>query len=301
MKGYLVLGILGLAAVVVFGLAAQSYGEIVVLHHYRLGDADPGAVAGTTGADPTVDSVGGADLPRTGSPDYISSGAPSDGLAMNFNNIYGTFNDPGQAQDHYTDAIDVTPTDANNWGFETWFKFDSVPNLDTSDGREPDDSEAAVVHIGNWSGSSGTVYTPGLGLVVKTLNGTLVVESPGVSYVTVSNSLPDFVDTWNHLAVVNEAGTLNIYLNGDSTPANSITFGAFDPGEGVTIGAHVLNGLAGADIARGMDGAVAELRIFEFEAGEFETSDLLYPAVPEPTSFVLLAMAAGGLLFWRRR
>ena len=54
---------------------------------YHLGEADPGAVAGNTGDNPTIDSgPGGNNLPSSGSPTYSSNvGAPGSTLSMAFN------------------------------------------------------------------------------------------------------------------------------------------------------------------------------------------------------------------------
>src|SRR5690349_8270524 len=56
--------------VALFGSPASA--TITVLDYYKLGDADPGAIAGNIGNSTTTDSVAGKNMTREGSPTYSS-------------------------------------------------------------------------------------------------------------------------------------------------------------------------------------------------------------------------------------
>src|SRR5690242_744662 len=63
------------SVVIVFvAFVGSSEASVTTVAYYRLGDADPGAVTGTTGAAITGDSAGSNALNRTGNPIY---GAPA--------------------------------------------------------------------------------------------------------------------------------------------------------------------------------------------------------------------------------
>src|SRR5262249_31922515 len=99
---------------------------IAVKAFYRLGDDDPGAVAGNIGNDPTQDSSpNNLDLTRRGVPNY-SSDVPSntrlpDTLSMDFNN-----NPLGVSPGPLADAGYYTTTPLSfplgRWGVEAWVK-----------------------------------------------------------------------------------------------------------------------------------------------------------------------------------
>ena len=83
--------LLTLLSIVLAGAREASASAFVQGAYYRLGDDDPGAVAGAVGSDPTLDSFSDKlDLTRYGSPKY-SSDVPSQGpygdkLSMEFAN-----------------------------------------------------------------------------------------------------------------------------------------------------------------------------------------------------------------------
>lgn len=75
---------------------------------------------------------------------------------------------------------------------------------------------------------------------------------------------------WVHLAVVRDNGVATFYVNGVATGSSSvIPINATQPHLGVNAG-------GGANAY--FNGDVSEARIFTFDAGQFQVSDLLYPA-----------------------
>src|SRR5690349_11427736 len=113
----------GVLVAVVWPVAARA-SVFVRGAYYRLGEDDPGAVAGHIGNDPTKDSFADMlDLMRTGQPLYssdVSPMAPSK-LSMAFPNV-------GAPASFYSRA---TPLDMSQQGYalETWVKL-SLPVAD---------------------------------------------------------------------------------------------------------------------------------------------------------------------------
>ena len=226
----------------------------ISLHQYRLGEDDSGSGIGLPGADPTIDSIGSGsiNLPKTGGSVYVA-GAPimDTTIGIDFDNAAGPW--PTAPTQVYHDDGQVTLTDPSNWGMEAWVNFDSVPT-------EPNDTEAGIMHIGDFSSGS---------LTMQLIAGNYYIHAPGI--VATDSGVPAAPDigTWTHVAVVNDGGTAKLYRNG--TEIVSAGVGALAPSPGVTIGALFTNGVAGSGaFARGLDGQVDEVRIFEFEAGQFD-------------------------------
>ena len=88
---------------------------IIVLNQWNLGESDPGAVTGNISNPTTIDSVGGDNLTRIGSPFYTSSSAPGSSLAVNFNSSSG-----------YSGSLASNLT--NNFGIEAWVMPTAIPS-----------------------------------------------------------------------------------------------------------------------------------------------------------------------------
>ena len=111
---------------------------ITVLNQWHLGEADAGAAAGGAGAAATVDSVGGFNLSKVGTPTY-SADVPANigsNLSLAFN---GT-------TDEYMNSSGVASTLTVNFGIEAWVKS----NGSTS-------GNAAIAYNGNTSTANQTV------------------------------------------------------------------------------------------------------------------------------------------------
>jgi hypothetical protein len=245
--------------------AECAFAAVTPVHYYRLGSVDPGAAAGSPGANPTLDSVGKAHLTRFGEPVYVESMVSGDTLGVDFANSYGGVH--GSATQYYANATVVfAPADPANWGMEAWISFDTLPPADSGQ------SEVTAFHVGDLGAGSLLLQT-----TVVDGQSRWAVQAPGlVSFAGSSEVQPG---AWTHVAVVNNDGTLQLYVNG--TLEGEESAGILEPRGGITLGAAYYNGLTARRYARGMDGKIAEARLFEFAPGEFDPqTDLLYPQLP---------------------
>ena len=106
-----------LIASLVLGIAAvPAQATVTVLNQWHLGEADAGASAGGAGAATAVDSVGGFNLNKVGTPAYAADVPANIGsnLSMAFN---GT-------TDEYMNSSGVASTLTDNFGIEAWVKSD---------------------------------------------------------------------------------------------------------------------------------------------------------------------------------
>ncbi|NQU40540.1 MAG: LamG domain-containing protein [Lentisphaerae bacterium] len=238
-----------IAMMIVISAAHLARAAITVDAHYRLGENDPGAAAGTAGQNPTLDSNGAFPLSiGTGSPSNITATSSSaiqrtgSTLAMTFTN--GSY--------YVTNAALSTLND--NIGLEAWFR--------------PDTTNGSQIIAAN--GGIGNAF--GLWLqngVIKGYNESGYTANSGITLAT---------DTWYHAAFVVTNGVGCIYVNGARMGSTGfytppVPSGAF------TIGAYKLTGDAP------FSGAVDEVRLFHFNAGEFHLTDLLHGTVPSTQPF----------------
>ena len=223
--------------------------HVTTVAQYRLGENDGGAVSGNVGNDPTTALVGGIDLSRTGSPTYTATtpAAITSSLAMHFDG----------SSDFYGNTASVASTAVDNFGIEAWAK---------SDGSTA--GNGLIAYNGNPSLSGWGIFRQGnkWGYIYGAVTGgaTAVVQ-PGV---------------WTHLALVRDGGTTTFYVNGFAvgtpllTPPNAPSTTG---GGGTMIGGNA----SGIDH---FDGAIDEVRIFTFAAGQFSPSDLTLSGSPTRTS-----------------
>lgn len=155
---------------------------VATVAYYRLGEADPGAQAGGTSADPTIDSAGNLDLVVNGNPPTYSAQTGVSGSTLCVNVDAGGY--------QYDGAI---LTNAQNWGVEAWVLSDT-----TAENR-------SIAYYGSSAGSGMGIYQ--LGDRFGGLAG-------GVAIV---GGAPVQLGTWTHLAMVVDAGQTTFYVNGIST------------------------------------------------------------------------------------
>ncbi len=178
-----------------FAVPAQA--AITVLAHYRLGESDPGAAPGVTGAMQTIDTVQGNHLNRVGTPRYASEGRPQPGstLSMSFN---GT-------TDRYLGPVLSTLT--TDFGIEAWVKSNgsSAGNATLAYNGRTDSTGWGLFRLGS---SYGFLY-----------GGVAAVAAAPIS------------TQWTHLALVREGGTTRFFVNGvqatTSTAAPAAATGNF--------------------------------------------------------------------------
>jgi hypothetical protein len=142
------------------------------------------------------------------------------------------------------------------------------------------------------NGNAGGDGSGGYGLFVH--NGFYSAIMPGVA-VLQGTVAPN--GNWRNLALVNDNGTLQLYVDGVldvySAAGGSRLFG---DGNKLTFGG-TYNGSGYVGIA---NGSIDEARLFTFNTGQFQASDLQNYVIPEPSSAALLG-GLGTLLMLRRR
>jgi hypothetical protein len=256
--------------------------------YYRLGEDDPGAVAGQIGNDPTRDSF--ADqlhLARIQSPRY-SADVPPGGpfgsrLSMSFAN--SSLGGPG-VPGYYgrTDSLEMV---SGGFALEAW--VNNAGDVFVGPGVDPLAPNRLVAYNGDPNAN-------GFGLFVS--NDRYVARIGGAGGVIQRDLGPADLLTWHHIAYIHSLGTSSYYydgkLVGESTtdPVPLAASGGFwiggnahplkDPGE------HLFNGW------------IDEVRYQSFNplaAGSFNPTNFLI--TPEPSAGTILVAAA--LLAIRRR
>ncbi len=207
--------------------------------HWRLGEDDPGAVAGNTVNATTVDSAGSLDLTAWNPPwaTYSANGAPGSGMSVDFN-MHNVF----------SSATPVV-TAVDNVGYEIWFRP-----------KSGEDGDRAIFGTGYYE--------------LRVASGQIGVHISGyyIGPVTAAPNVSDYYDAWVHLALVREAGTSHVYIDGvpHTFPGNT--------GPGPTPAALYIS-QANTTSKHFLD----EARVFTF-TGAFNPTDLLYETTTSTTT-----------------
>lgn len=260
------------AAAALVGLAAvgsPARAVVNTLGLWRLGEDDPGSAHGAIGNPLTVGTLGGADLGREGNPTYSSLVT-----APGFSSRSVLFD--GTDDLYFTTTVPSVATD--NFGLEAWVNPTAVDgfNFAVSNGRNTNGGWGIVQIGGNWHIIHSGVAASGAG--------------PAVA-----------LNAWTHVAMVRDNGLTTLYVNGAATGA-TIGLAPVPPLDRFMIGANKVNsGFEGR-----FKGFIDHVRVFEFDPGDFNASDLSYPTVvPEPSSMALaligVALVAGRAIRQRRR
>jgi hypothetical protein len=183
------------------------------------------------------------------------------------NDAYYTFNGTNQG---YFDIGYDAPED--NVGVEVWVRTSDLAQVNRT-----------LFSTGsNLDGISiGYDATPGIGWFGAVSN-VAFVGTVGVANYSAGD--------WIHLAIVRDGGTSTFYVNGVSGGTSAAT-----PNNATLT--HMAVNAGGVEY---FGGDIAEARIFTFNAGEFSTSNLLFPAVPEPSAALLGGIGLLALLRRRR-
>ena len=255
-----------LIASLVLGIAAvPAQATVTVLNQWHLGEADVGASAGGAGAAATVDSVGGFNLNKVGTPVYAGDVPANIGstLSMAFN---GT-------ADQYQNASGVASTLTDNFGIEAWVKS----NGSTS-------GNAAIAYNGNSSNSGWGIYRFG-GSYGLLYGGNIAANASPIS------------TAWTELALVRDNGTTTFYVNG--VASSTTTTGPNLPTGSVAIGGNPLGSLSPPPQGVPQEffgGEIDEVRIFSFAPGAFAVGDLTLPPPPPLVPTPVLSLRSLGLL-----
>lgn len=162
--------------------ASPAVAVITPMAYYRLGEDDPGAMAGNPGGATTFDQLGGTNLTLSSGAPIYSASTPHAGstLSMDFA--------PGG---NYT-ASSALINQVDNWGIEMSVYPTAIPA-----------SNRVVAYNGNSASS-------GFGLLAR--NGQWSILVGGLNFG--DTGVPITVNQWNHLAAVRESGTARLYVNG---------------------------------------------------------------------------------------
>jgi hypothetical protein len=250
--------------------------------YYRLGEDDPGAVAGGAGNDPTHDSFGDKlDLTRVGTTQYsgnVPAGWPDSKLSMAFNNFHGGPTVPG----YYARATSLSMVE-QGYAIEAW--VNQAPPFDgpVTGGAAASPADSHLVAY------NGDPDSNGFGLYEHAGN---YVARLGTSETVLG---PAGFGQWHHLAFIQTFANSSFYYDGklvsssDKGPAPLAASGGF------FIGGRTAN----ADL---FDGWIDEVRYQSFNpiaAGGFDPTSFLI--VPAPGSLALAGVAFAGFLLHRRR
>lgn len=260
--------------------------------YYRFEDGTPPNTIGVNGA---TDSAGGDDhmtgFPTTASGPQFSATVPVTTIAQTGapNAVSAAFS----GDDDLFDSDNPTPLRTNpftNVTIESWVRFSSLTGFQTIVGRDDNGNP------GLGTGAQSLLYFQ------KNSANVFRVEMITASNtnIQVNSTFAPVVDTWYHLAAVGDssAGTLTLYVDGNSVGSTTGFNGMFNPDGSVTaandtswtIGRGQFNG----NPADRMIGFIDEVRISDTALAPSQ-----FLNVPEPSAVALLA--GGALLGLRRR
>jgi hypothetical protein len=245
-----------LAVAVTLVACGLASAEVNVVAYYRLGEADPGAVAGSPVGTLTMDSgMFGLNMNLVGNLSYSSDVAPSAAAATGSTlSMY----DPASAG--YAYIVPQLTTATDNFGIEGWFKL----------------TDPTMVNVLAWNGHLGFPQS-GWGLI--TYMGTLQGYYPQIALL--DTGFAPTANEWFYVALVRDGGLAKVYING-TTPLTPTSADA------TPLEPAVLAALTTGGSADGMMGLLDEVRVFTFSPGAFNAStDLL---IVPPREFIDLAI-----------
>jgi hypothetical protein len=212
-----------------------------VLAYFRLGEDDPGALAGKPAGQQTFNHERGGKLERHGSPTYTADTAsPGSTLAMSFT---------GKELEYFA-SKDLYLTVTEGFILEAWVRVHAIPQQGfltlVFNGNTDLNGYGLLLHEGRWK-----LYCVPAGM-----------RDSGVSCEA---------DRWTHLALVCESGKAQIWVNGQ--PAGQI----FEGVSNIPIGSFAIGGNPHVNSEPPFDGQIDEVRISVFQ-GRFQPDMLLFPA-----------------------
>lgn len=269
MKRFCVTALLAVAVMLVAANLAQA--TVTAAGYYRLGEADAGAVAGNPGNATTEDSgANNMDLTNwTGTQTYSSNVAASAAAAVG-SSLSMDFAGNG----FYLTQADCLTDATDNFGIEGWFNIDSLTQM-------------GLACNGDGLG------TAGFGLYV--LGGT--VQGYYCQLAVFDSGFAPTPGEWFYAALVRDGGITKMYVN--NTNEITVAGNTATPYSAAAAPQFSLGVVSYDEFA----GLADEIRVFTFEPGAFNAGSDLLIAVPEPSTFALLAAGLFGLVAyaWRKQ
>ncbi|HEV2454382.1 MAG TPA: FG-GAP-like repeat-containing protein [Verrucomicrobiae bacterium] len=223
----------------IFGGAVRVHATVTVVDYWRLGENDPGAVAGAVATN-TTDSVGSKPLAIQGNARYandVPAGNPGSLLSINFtNSAYATNS--------------IISTAVNNFGIECWVK----PTAMGGSGQ-----------VIAYNGATGGAGSGGWGLIISS-SSTYQFLYGGI---TDFGTNPAVANVWTYLALVCSNGITTLYVNGAAATVQPVLPAA--PSGNFALGAPPQS-----PTGQFFTGLMDEVRVFTFTPAQFNTNDLLW-------------------------
>ncbi|NQU40061.1 MAG: LamG domain-containing protein [Lentisphaerae bacterium] len=226
--------------------------------YFRLGENDPGTVAGATGNAVTLDSsTNELSLTRRGLAAYSSDVPPANSQGSTLSMLFDASHSPN---DDYYVSTAAGGTNLDNICIEAYVK---LPDMTAAN--------RVIVHNGNMFANgmslyvlSGSTWTFGLSAVVN-------ISSP----IDLSET-----NVWVHVAGVRENGVSVLYVNGGPRALSTST-----PNP---VSAYFGIGRATANGAWPFNGWIDEVRVFTFTGTFNSVIDLAYPPPPPRGTVVII-------------
>jgi hypothetical protein len=245
-------------AFAILALATTAHATVTNVAWYRLGENDPGAASGLAVTSATTDAVGANHLRQFGGPLYTDAISADAAFGVG-SSLAVQFNGASQYLSN-----GLVSTAINNFGIEAWVK--------------PNSTSGASTPIA-YNGTGGN----GWGLLQSGNR-----FSAAFGGVTVFDLGPVVIGTWSHLALVRDGGTTKLFFNGSAVGTSTI------PPNAPTVGFELGFRVQPLFVER-FNGAIDEVRVFHFAAGQFRTNDLLVNMRPtvetRPASTLALTSA----------
>lgn len=236
--------------------------------YYRLGEDDPGAVAGAVGNDPTNDSfTDKLNLSRVGAPHY-SSNTPAKYALSKLSMAFGQATGGPTFLSYYTHATPL-PTD-QGYALEAWVSSASSTVLD------PPIVSQLIAY-------NGTPGADGFGFYESGGNYVARIGATDQKLGAADNGV------WHHLAYIQSFGNASFYYDGNLVNSTSTAPLPVAPTGGFWLGGRKV-GVNDVDL---FNGNIDEVRYQSFNpiaAGAFEPDAFLIDA-PEPSALALLGLA----------
>jgi hypothetical protein len=267
---------------VVFTTGVVAHATTTVTGYWRLGENDVSPVAGNqvnNGNGGTLAAVG-TDFLSYNTADAAYTTVPANPSNPTGSTLGVTFGPNGAPVLRQTPVTSYNYSD--NFGMEVWVKSGSASQT------------GAIFFNGAYNASTG------FGLYQNGSNYTAIFGDGNVGGLSIG-SFTASTTAWTHLALVQDTaafGGARFYVNGalvgSGTPAGFIPTSS-QSYEYLAIGAlYNTNDL--------FDGSADDARIFTFTSGQFNAStDLLYTAIPEPSTYALMVVGLVALLVVRRK